>query len=82
MAESTTQTTEKKTAAGASEKTGKSAATAAKAKLARHTVRALGRRKKKEKLQADSAFAKSFFEAKSKRSADKKAAFRKKKRKK
>ena len=64
------------------EKSGKkAAATSVKAKLARHTLRALGRKKKKAKL-ADAAASKAFFEAKSKRSTDKQSAFRKKKRKK
>ena len=49
------------------------------AKLGRRKLRAQGRKKRTAKLQADSAFKKTFFEAKSKRSNDKKAAFRKKK---
>jgi hypothetical protein len=54
-------------------------ATTPKAKLGRATKRALGRKKRKVKLQENKEFAKTFFEAKSKRSNDKKAAFRKKK---
>lgn len=54
-------------------------ATTPKAKLGRATLRALGRKKRKAKLQADKEFAKTFFEAKSKRNTEKKAAFRKKK---
>lgn len=45
----------------------------------RKTLKALGRKKRKLKLQTDAEFAKAFFEAKSKRSTDKKSAFRKKK---
>lgn len=50
-----------------------------KANLGRATLRAQGRKKRKLKLAADKEFAKTFFAAKSKRSNDKKAAFRKKK---
>jgi hypothetical protein len=46
---------------------------------ARRKKKALGRKKRTEKLKADRAVAKTYFEAKSKRSTDKKAAFRKKK---
>jgi hypothetical protein len=38
-----------------------------------------GRAKRKAKLSTDKEYAKAFFEAKSKRSAERKAAFRKKK---
>lgn len=48
----------------------------------RKTLKKMGRDKKKAKLQADKEFAKTFFAAKSKRSTDKKLAFRKKKSKK
>ena len=54
-------------------------ATATKANLGRKTKKKLGRDKKKAKLHADKAFAKTYFESKSKRSIDKKTAFRKKK---
>ena len=54
-------------------------ATPSKAKLSRATLRAQGRKKRKAKLAPDKEFAKTFFAAKSKRSNDKKAAFRKKK---
>ena len=47
--------------------------------LGRRTLRKLGREKRKLKLVADKEFAKTFFAAKSKRSADKKVTFRKKK---
>jgi len=47
--------------------------------LSRRTLRAAGRKKRKLKLKSDVPFAKTYFEAKSKRSADKKSAFRKKK---
>ena len=50
-----------------------------KAKLGRATLRALGRKKRKAKIASDKEFAKTFFAAKSKRSNDKKSAFRKKK---
>lgn len=56
----------------------KPAAPSRKAKLSRKTLRAEGRKKRKIKL-ADRAVAKTYFEAKSKRNADKKSAFRKKK---
>ena len=45
----------------------------------RRKKKAEGRKKRVAKLNADRAVAKAFFEAKSKRSADKKSAFRKKK---
>jgi hypothetical protein len=51
-------------------------------KLGRRSLKKLGRDKRKAKLQADKAFAKTFHEAKSKRSIEKKNAFRKKKSKK
>jgi hypothetical protein len=54
-------------------------APATKSALGRKTKKKLGRDKKKAKLQADKAFAATYFEAKSKRSIDKKTAFRKKK---
>jgi len=47
--------------------------------LGRRTLKAQGRKKRKLKLQTDKEFAKTFFAAKSKRSTDKKSAFRKKK---
>lgn len=53
-----------------------------KGKLGRRTLKKLGRDKRAKKIAADKAFAKTFFEAKSKRSAEKKTAFRKKKAKK
>lgn len=48
-------------------------------KWGRKTLKTLGRKKRKLKLAGDKAHAKTFFEAKSKRSTDKKSAFRKKK---
>ena len=57
-------------------------ATAEKGKLGRRKLKKIGREKRKTKIHADKEFAKKFFEAKSKRSADKKTAFRKKKSKK
>ncbi len=48
-------------------------------KPSRKTLRAAGRKKRTLKLQSDKEFAKTFFSAKSKRSTDKKAAFRKSK---
>jgi hypothetical protein len=56
--------------------------TSEKAKLGRRTIRKLARTKRNAKIVADKEFAKTYFEAKSKRSADKKTAFRKKKTKK
>ena len=53
-----------------------------KAKLGRKTIRKLGRDKRHAKIHADKEFAKTVFEGKSKRSAEKKVAFRKKKSKK
>lgn len=53
-----------------------------KAKLGRRTIKKLGRDKKKVKIVADKEFAKALFAGKSKRSADKKVAYRKKKNKK
>ena len=54
-------------------------ATTPKAKLGRKTKKKLGRDKRKAKLQASKEVAKAFFAAKSKRSGEKKVAFRKKK---
>lgn len=48
----------------------------------RRKKKAEGRKKRAQKLNSDRAVAKAYFEAKSKRSTDKKAAFRKKKSKK
>lgn len=45
----------------------------------RKKARKEGREKRRVKLQSDKEFAKAFFEARSKRANDKKAAFRKKK---
>jgi hypothetical protein len=53
--------------------------TAAKPAYSRKTLKTKGRNKKKLKLKTDKEFAKSYFEGKSKRSTEKKAAFRKKK---
>jgi hypothetical protein len=53
--------------------------TTPKAKLGRRTLRKQGRDKRKGKLASDKEFAKTFFEARSKRSTEKKSAFRKKK---
>jgi hypothetical protein len=78
MAEETTQTekSEKKEspAAAAIAKLG-----ARNPKWSRKNVKAHGRAKRKLRLAADKEFAKSFFEARSKRSVDKKSAYRKKK---
>ena len=53
-----------------------------KAKLGRKTIKKIGRDKRKAKIQTDKEFAGKYFAAKSKRSIDKKNAFRKKKNKK
>ena len=66
MAQTTTQTPATKTTTAPS----------------RRTLRAAGRKKRVLKLRTDKEFAKTFFAAKSKRSTDKKSAFRKKKAKK
>ena len=54
-------------------------AEAAKAATARKFLRKQGRAKRSLKLKTDAEYAKTFFAARSKRSNDKKAAFRKKK---
>lgn len=54
-------------------------ATTEKTAPSRRTLRKKGRAKLTAKIQTDKEFAKAFFEARSKRSNDKKAAFRKKK---
>jgi len=56
--------------------------TTPKSKLGRRTLRKLGRDKRKVKVVADKEYAAKLFEGKSKRSVDKKSAFRKKKAKK
>ncbi len=53
---------------------------AKKANLGRKTLRALGRKKRVQKLASDPEYRKAFHAAKSKRALDKKAAYRKKKR--
>lgn len=52
------------------------------AKNIRRRKRVEGRKKRKLKLQTNKEFAKAYFEAKSKKSSEKKSAFRKKKSKK
>ena len=51
----------------------------AKKRSARRKAKTAGRKKRALKLQSDKEFSKTFFEARSKRANDKKAAFRKKK---
>jgi hypothetical protein len=58
------------------------AATPAAPQLGRRRQKTEGRTKRVLKLKTDKEFAKAYFEAKSKRSNDKKSAFRKKKSKK
>ena len=58
------------------------AAGTAKTKPGRKTLRKAGRVKRNAKIVADKEFATKYFEGKSKRSADKKTAFRKRKAKK
>lgn len=53
--------------------------TATAANKSRKTLRKEGRDKRKAKLMTDGEFRKAYFEGKSKRANDKKAAFRKKK---
>jgi hypothetical protein len=53
--------------------------TTPRSKLSRKTRKAAGRKKRATKIKTDKEFAKSHFAAKSKRSIEKKAAFRKKK---
>jgi hypothetical protein len=62
-------------------KAGTAAATGA-AQISRKKKKTLGRKKRVLKLKTDSAFAEAYHNAKSKRSAEKKSAFRKKKSKK
>ncbi len=57
-------------------------ATTEKAKLGRRKLRKAGRVKRNAKIHADKEFATKYFESKSKRSVDKKVAFRKRKAKK
>ncbi len=56
--------------------------TTKKSSPSRKKVRAEGRKKRTQKLKTDREFAKTYFAGKSKRAADKKSAFRKKKSKK
>jgi len=58
------------------------AQTVTKGTPSRRTLKKLGRDKRKKKLLSDREYAKTVFEAKSKRSTDKKSAFRKAKTKK
>lgn len=73
---------EAKEAGDAAEKKGprgpnKTAPQVDREKLSRKTLRALGRKKRKLKISTDREFATAYFAAKSKRSDDKKKAFRK-----
>ena len=52
---------------------------ATKAEKSRKTKKKAGRDKRKAKIKTDKEFAKTFFEARSKRSTEKKAGYRKKK---
>jgi len=52
---------------------------ATKTAPSRKTLRKRGRDKRRKKIQSDKEFAKAYFAARSKRSTDKKAAYRKKK---
>lgn len=61
------------------ETTATSTATAKTPAYSRKTLRKAGRAKRKLKLKSDKEFAKTYFDAKSKRATDKKSAFRKKK---
>ncbi len=56
------------------------AAAAEKSKPSRKTLRKAGRVKRAKKIATEPEFKKAYFEGKSKRSTEKKAAFRKKKR--
>jgi len=51
----------------------------AKSAPSRKTLRTAGRKKREARLKTDAEYRKTYHEAKSKRSTDKKAAFRKKK---
>ena len=73
MAEATTTETTKKPGKGGPKEQPKAPA------RSRRTIKALGRAKRVARLKTDKEFAKTYFEAKSKRSTDKKSAFRKKK---
>jgi hypothetical protein len=55
------------------------ATAAAKPNYSKKTLKEKGRKKRQLKLKTDKEFAKTYFDAKSKRANDKKAAFRKKK---
>ena len=73
---STTEVTEDKAAKPTA------GAAAPVAKVSRKKKKDLGRKKRVLKLKTDKVFAKAYHESKSKRAADKKSAFRKKKTKK
>jgi len=62
-----------------SETTTATAPTTPKAKLGRKTLKKQGRDKRKAKILGDKEFAKALFAGKSKRSLEKKQAYRKKK---
>lgn len=67
------------TAAKTAKTTKTAAGDAAKSATLRKFLKKQGRKKRTLKLRTDKEFAKTFFEARSKRSTDKKSAFRKKK---
>ena len=54
-------------------------ASATKASLSRKNIKKMGRQKRIQKLTADAEYRKAYFTGKSKRSAERKSAFRKKK---
>lgn len=57
--------------------TANSSTNTTKSPLSRKTLKAQGRKKRKLRLQTDTAFAKTYFEGRSKRSSEKKLAYRK-----
>jgi len=61
------------------ETTQTSSASAQPKSVSRRKVKSAGRKKRSLKLKTDKEFAKQYFEGKSKRSTEKKSAFRKKK---
>jgi hypothetical protein len=76
MAEAQTETPKDKTKAPKAKLAGKELVLA---RAKRRKAKTAGRKKRVLKLRSDKEFAKTYFEARSKRSNDKKSAFRKKK---
>lgn len=74
-----TENTTPETAPAGEKKLSPPSVSTRKPNMSRKTLRKLGRDKRNKKIATDKEFAKTYFEARSKRSTEKKSTFRKKK---